>query len=250
MPRYKLIIEYDGGPFTGWQSQAGGTSVQDVLERAAAIINGQPSMVYGAGRTDAGVHALEQAAHVDLVKSWDPFKLRNALNGNLRPNPVSVIDVSVVPDDFHARFSATRRYYLYRILNRRSPPALDKGKVWWLPVDLDAEAMHEAAQHLIGKHDFTTFRAAQCQANSPVKTLDRLDVARYGELIEVRADARSFLHNQVRSMVGSLRQVGEGKWIPRDLKRALDQADRAACGPVAPPEGLYLLKVGYGSAEK
>ncbi len=250
MPRYKLIIEYDGGPFTGWQSQAGGTSVQDVLERAAAIINGQPSMVYGAGRTDAGVHALEQAAHVDLVKSWDPFKLRNALNGNLRPNPVSVIDVSVVPDDFHARFSATRRYYLYRILNRRSPPALDKGKVWWLPVDLDAEAMHEAAQHLIGKHDFTTFRAAQCQANSPVKTLDRLDVARYGELIEVRADARSFLHNQVRSMVGSLRQVGEGKWSPRDLKRALAAADRAACGPVAPPEGLYLLKVGYGSAEK
>jgi tRNA pseudouridine38-40 synthase len=250
MPRYRLNIEYDGGPFTGWQSQAGGTSVQDVLERAVAVINGQPAMVYGAGRTDAGVHALEQVAHVDLAKSWDPFKLRNALNGNLRPHPVSVLAALEVPDDFHARFSATKRYYLYRILNRRSPPALDKGKVWWLPVDLDADAMHEAAQQLVGKHDFTTFRAAQCQAASPVKTLDRLDVARYGELIEVRADARSFLHNQVRSMVGSLRQVGEGKWSPRDMKRALDAADRSACGPVAPPEGLYLLRIDYNSVEK
>ena len=211
MPRYKLTIEYDGGPFTGWQSQAGGTSVQDVLERVVAVINGEPAMVYGAGRTDAGVHALGQVAHVDLAKHWDPFKLRNALNGNVRPHPVSVLEVAEVPDDFHARFSAQRRYYLYRILNRRSPPALDKGKVWWLPVDLDVEAMHEAAQFLVGKHDFTTFRAAQCQAQSPLKTLDRLDVARYGELIEIRAEARSFLHNQVRSMVGSLRAVGDGK---------------------------------------
>jgi tRNA pseudouridine38-40 synthase len=245
MPRYRLTIEYDGEPFTGWQSQAGGTSIQDVLEKAVSIINGAPSMVYGAGRTDAGVHALGQVAHVDLVKSWDPFKLRNALNGNLRPHPVSVLEAEEVADDFHARFSANRRFYLYRILNRRSPPALDRGKVWWLPVDLDADAMHEAAQHLVGKHDFTTFRAAQCQAASPVKTLDRLDVARYGELIEIRADARSFLHNQVRSMAGSLRLVGEGKWRAQDLKRALDSADRSACGPVAPPEGLYLLKVGY-----
>jgi len=245
MPRYRLTIEYDGEPFTGWQSQAGGTSIQDVLEKAVSIINGAPSMVYGAGRTDAGVHALGQVAHVDLVKSWDPFKLRNALNGNLRPHPVSVLEAEEVADDFHARFSANRRFYLYRILNRRSPPALDRGKVWWLPVDLDADAMHEAAQHLVGKHDFTTFRAAQCQAASPVKTLDRLDVARYGELIEIRADARSFLHNQVRSMVGSLRLVGEGKWRAQDLKRALDSADRSTCGPVAPPEGLYLLKVGY-----
>jgi len=245
MPRYRLTIEYDGEPFTGWQSQAGGTSIQDVLEKAVSIINGAPSMVYGAGRTDAGVHALGQVAHVDLVKSWDPFKLRNALNGNLRPHPVSVLEAEEASDDFHARFSANRRFYLYRILNRRSPPALDRGKVWWLPVDLDADAMHEAAQHLVGKHDFTTFRAAQCQAASPVKTLDRLDVARYGELIEIRADARSFLHNQVRSMVGSLRLVGEGKWRAQDLKRALDSADRSACGPVAPPEGLYLLKVGY-----
>ena len=250
MPRYRLTIEYDGGPFTGWQSQAGGTSVQDLLERAVAIINGGPSMVYGAGRTDAGVHALGQVAHVDLAKPWDPFKLRNALNGNMRERPVSVLEVEDVPDAFHARFSATRRYYLYRILNRRAPPALDRGKVWWLPVDLDSDAMHEAAQHLVGKHDFTTFRAAQCQANSPVKTLDHFEVARYGELIEVRADARSFLHNQVRSMVGSLRLVGEGKWSPQDMKRALDAADRTACGPVAPPDGLYLLRVGYNSADK
>jgi tRNA pseudouridine38-40 synthase len=168
----------------------------------------------------------------------------------MRQHPVSVLEAEEVPEEFHARFSATRRYYLYRILNRRAPPALDRGKVWWLPVDLDSEAMHEAAQHLVGKHDFTTFRAAQCQASTPVKTLDRLDVARYGELIEIRADARSFLHNQVRSMVGSLRLVGEGKWTPWEMKRALEAADRAACGPVAPPEGLYLLRVGYSSAEK
>ena len=250
MPRYRLTIEYDGGPFTGWQSQAGGTSVQDVLERAVATINGTHSKVYGAGRTDAGVHALGQVAHVDLAKAWDPFKLRNALNGNMRSFPVSVLEAEEVPDDFHARFSATRRYYLYRILNRRSPPALDRGKVWWLPVDLDTDAMHEAAQYLVGRHDFTTFRAAQCQANSPVKTLDRIEVARYGELIEIRTDARSFLHNQVRSMAGSLRLVGEGKWRPLDLKRVLDAAERSACGPVAPPEGLYLLRVGYTTPEK
>ena len=245
MPRYRLLIEYDGEPFTGWQSQAGGTSVQDVLERAIANINGSPVRIFGAGRTDAGVHALGQVAHADFLKSWDPFKLRNALNGNLRPHAVSVLEAEAVADDFHARFSATRRFYLYRILNRRSPPALDRGKVWWLPVDLDADAMHQAAQLLVGRHDFTTFRAAQCQATSPIKNLDRLDVARYGELIEIRADARSFLHNQVRSMVGSLRQVGEGKWRIHDLKRALEAADRSACGPVAPPEGLYLLRVGY-----
>ena len=245
MPRYRLTIEYDGQSFTGWQSQAGGTSVQDVLERAIANINGSPVRIFGAGRTDAGVHALGQVAHADFLKSWDPFKLRNALNGNLRPHAVSVLEAEAVADDFHARFSATRRFYLYRILNRRSPPALDRGKVWWLPVDLDADAMHQAAQLLVGRHDFTTFRAAQCQATSPIKNLDRLDVARYGELIEIRADARSFLHNQVRSMVGSLRQVGEGKWRTHDLKRALEAADRSACGPVAPPEGLYLLRVGY-----
>ncbi|MFT3988791.1 tRNA pseudouridine(38-40) synthase TruA [Aestuariivirga sp.] len=245
MPRFRLTIEYDGAPFAGWQYQADASTVQGVLEAAVARINGQPSTVQGAGRTDAGVHALAQVAHVDLSKNWDPFTLRNAINANVRPHPVSVLEAVPCAEDFHARFSAMRRHYLYRILNRRSPPALDKGKVWWLPMDLDAGAMHEAAQHLIGKHDFTTFRAAQCQAQSPVKTLDRLDVARYGELIEIRADARSFLHNQVRSMVGTLKLVGEGKWRAREVKAALVAKDRARCGPVSPPEGLYLLKVDY-----
>lgn len=245
MARYRLTIEYDGEPFVGWQLQAAGLSVQGVLEQAVATINAVPAAVHGAGRTDAGVHALGQVAHVDLIKAWDVFKLRNALNANVRPHPISVLEVAEVPGDFHARFSAIRRHYLYRILNRRSPPALDRGKVWWLPVDLDAAAMHAAAQLLVGHHDFTTFRAAQCQAKSPLKTLDRLDVARCGELIEIRTDARSFLHNQVRSMVGSLKLVGEGKWRPRDLQTALAAADRARCGTVSPPDGLYLLKVDY-----
>lgn len=245
MPRYKLTIEYDGAPFSGWQFQADELSVQGVLEKAVATLNGSPETVHGAGRTDAGVHALGQVAHVDLAKEWDTFKLRNALNAQVRPHPVAVLQAEEVAQDFHARFSATRRHYLFRILNRRSPPALDKGKVWWLPMDLDSDAMHDAAQVLVGKHDFTTFRAAACQAQSPVKTLDRMDVARYGELIEIRCDARSFLHNQVRSMVGSLKLVGEGKWRARDLKAALDAHDRARCGPVSPPDGLYLLKVDY-----
>ncbi len=245
MPRYKLTIEYDGTPFSGWQMQACERSVQGVLEAAVAVINGERAVVHGAGRTDAGVHALGQVAHVDLARAWDFFELRNALNANVRPHPVSVLEVAEVYNDFHARFSATRRHYLYRILNRRSPPALDKRKVWWLPVELDADAMHEAAQLLLGKHDFTTFRAAACQAQSPVKTLDRLDVARYGELIEIRAEARSFLHSQVRSIVGTLKLVGEGKWRPADVKAALDAADRTRCGPVSPPDGLYLLRVEY-----
>lgn len=245
MPRYKLTIEYDGAPFAGWQLQPNAPTVQGVLEQAVVAIDGVPSVVHGAGRTDAGVHALGQVAHVDLVKEWDTFKLRNALNAHVRPFPVAVLHAERAADDFHARFAATRRHYLFRILNRRSPPALDKGKVWWLPMALDADAMHEAAQYLVGKHDFTTFRAAECQAQSPVKTLDRLDVARYGELIEVRADARSFLHHQVRSMVGSLKFVGEGKWHPREVKAALEARDRARCGPVSPPDGLYLLKVDY-----
>jgi tRNA pseudouridine38-40 synthase len=245
MPRYKLIVEYDGRPFVGWQYQTMGHSIQGVLEAAIAQINGVSATVNGAGRTDAGVHALGQVAHVDLSRSWDPFKLRNAINANVRPHPISVLEVAEVGEEFHSRFSARRRHYLYRILNRRSPPALDHGKVWWLPVNLDVEAMHTAAQLLVGKHDFSTFRAAQCQAKSPIKTLDGFDVSRFGELIELRCHARSFLHNQVRSMVGTLRHVGEGKWHPVDLKRALDARDRARCGPVAPPEGLYLLKVDY-----
>jgi len=245
MPRYKLTIEYDGAPFAGWQMQASERSVQGVLEAAVAVINGEPAVVLGAGRTDAGVHALGQVAHVDLARPWDRFELRNALNANIRPHPISVLDVAEAAANFHARFSATRRHYLYRILNRRSPPALDRGKVWWLPVELDAGAMHEAAQLLLGKHDFTTFRAAACQAQSPVKTLDRLDVARHGESIEIRADARSFLHSQVRSIVGTLKLVGEGKWQAADVKAALDAADRTHCGPVSPPDGLYLLRVEY-----
>ena len=250
MPRYRLTIEYDGQPFVGWQFQAQGHSVQGVLEKAVAQINGSPATVHGAGRTDAGVHALGQVAHVDLVRAWDPFVLRNALNANVRPHPVSVLDVQDVGEDFHARFSASGRHYLYRILNRRSPPALDRGKVWWLPVDLDTDAMHEAAQRLVGHKDFTTFRHTNCQAKSPMKTLDVLDVLDAGggggsQRIDVVAVSRSFLHSQVRSMVGSLKLVGDGKWTADDLTAALEARDRRACGPVAPPDGLYLEQVDY-----
>jgi tRNA pseudouridine38-40 synthase len=245
MPRYKLVIEYDGKPFAGWQLQADALTVQGVLEDAVAVINGEPSLVYGSGRTDSGVHALAQVAHVDLIKSWDPFVLRNALNGNVRRHEVSFLEAMEVADDFHARFSAKARHYLFRILNRRAPPALDRHKIWWVPNDLDAGAMDEAAQYLVGTHDFTTFRDSQCQAKSPVKTLDRLDVSRYGEDIEIKTSARSFLHHQVRSMVGTLKLVGEGKWRPLDVKRALDAKDRRACGPVSPPDGLYLARVEY-----
>ncbi|NMD09435.1 MAG: tRNA pseudouridine(38-40) synthase TruA [Phyllobacteriaceae bacterium] len=245
MPRYKLTIEYDGTEFFGWQMQAVHTTVQGVLEAAMRTLHGVEIIVHGAGRTDTGVHALGQIAHVDLPKDWDPFVLRNAINGNVRPHRVSVLDVEEVSEDFHARFSAVKRSYLFRILNRRAPPALDHNKVWHVPVELNADAMHEGAQHLLGKHDFTTFRAADCQAQSPVKTLDRFDVSRYGEEIEIHAEARSFLHHQVRSMVGSLKFVGEGKWPPLKMRKALEAKDRSACGVVAPPQGLYLVSVGY-----
>jgi tRNA pseudouridine38-40 synthase len=245
MPRYKLTLEYDGGPFAGWQMQSNGPSIQGALEAAVQAINGEPAMVQGAGRTDAGVHAFGQVAHVDLVKAWDSFVLCNALNAHVRPHPISVLAAEEVASDFHARFSATRRHYLYRILNRRAPPALEKDKVWWLPIALDAEAMHEAAQILVGKHDFTTFRSASCQSQSPIKTLDRLEVSRFGEEIEIKTEARSFLHRQVRSMAGSLKLVGAGKWRARDIKAALQAKDRAQCGPVAPSCGLYLMKIDY-----
>jgi tRNA pseudouridine38-40 synthase len=245
MPRYKLTIEYDGTGFVGWQMQAADVSVQGVLCKAVEHINGSPSPVQGAGRTDSGVHATGQVAHVDMVRAWDPFLLVNALNAMVRPHLVSVVAAEEVTADFHARFSATRRHYLYRILNRRAPPSLDVDQVWHVPVTLDADQMHEAAQGLVGHHDFTTFRAAQCQATSPLRTLDRLDVMRFGDFIEVHTNSRSFLHNQVRSMVGSLKMVGEGKWQPGDVRRALDRKDRTACGQVAPPEGLYLVKVDY-----
>ena len=245
MPRYKLTLEYNGAEFYGWQIQLHAKTIQGVLTDAIAKINGEPTMVQGAGRTDAGVHALGQVAHVDLLREWDPFVLRNAINAGVRPHKVCVLLAELAPDNFNARFSGTKRHYLYRILNRRSPPTLELGQVWFVPVELDAAAMHEAAQILVGHQDFTTFRSTQCQAQSPMRTLDRLDVSRFGEFIEIRTESRSFLHNQVRSMVGSLKLVGEGKWRAPDLKAALEAKDRTACGVVAPPEGLYLVKVDY-----
>jgi tRNA pseudouridine38-40 synthase len=245
MPRYKLLIEYDGTPFTGWQIQANGDSVQGVLTAAIEAFCGEHAHVQGAGRTDAGVHALGQVAHVDLAKELDPETVRDALNAHLRPHPVAVLSAATVAADFDARFSAKRRHYLYRIVNRRADLALDRARAWRIARPLDAKAMHSAAQHLVGKHDFTTFRAAECQAKSPVKTLDRLDVERLGDELRVAAVARSFLHHQVRSMVGSLALVGEGKCKPDDVARALAARDRSACGPVAPPDGLYLVRVDY-----
>src|SRR5919202_106574 len=232
MPRYRLTIEYDGTPFVGWQRQTNGRSVQQALEEAAERFSGERARIGGAGRTDAGVHALGQVAHVEFTRAWPAATVRDALNAQLRPEPVAVLAAEPAPDGFDARFSAIRRRYLYRILNRRAPPALERHRAWHVARPLDAEAMHKAAQALVGRHDFTTFRAAECQARSPVKTLDRLDVARGGDDIRVSASARSFLHHQVRSMVGSLKLVGEGRWQPKDLARALDARDRRACGPV------------------
>lgn len=245
MPRYKLTIEYDGAPFQGWQFQADGPSVQGVLETAVADFSGEAAPVQGAGRTDAGVHALGQVAHVDLTRDFDPGIVRDALNAHLRPWPVAVLTVEIVPEDFNARFSATRRHYLYRIVNRRPDLALARGRAWRVARPLDAAAMHGAAQRLLGKHDFTTFRSSECQAKSAQKTLDRLDVIRAGDEIRILTSARSFLHNQVRSIVGSLVNVGEGKWSAGDLHAALEARDRAACGQVAPAEGLYLVRVDY-----
>ena len=243
--RYRLTIEYDGGPFVGWQRQNDAASVQGALEAAIEKLSGERVTVTGAGRTDAGVHALGQVAHFDLVKEFDAGKVRDALNHYLRPDPVVVLDAQVADSEFHARFSAKSRHYLFRILNRRAPPALDDGRVWHISPKLDAEAMHAAAQFLVGQHDFTTFRAAECQSNSPVKTLDRLDVSARADEIHIEALARSFLHHQIRSFAGTLKLVGEGKWTPRDVQKALDARDRSACGPVSPPEGLYLVKVDY-----
>lgn len=245
MPRYRITIEYDGAPFVGWQAQASGASVQDALERALVGFTRETVRVKGAGRTDAGVHARGQVAHFDLERAWEPFRIREALNFHLQPAPVAVLDCEMAAPDFDARFNARSRHYLYRLLPRRAPPALDRDRVWWWPRKLDAEAMQAAAAHLVGRHDFTTFRAAQCQSQSPVKTLDRLDVAVVGEEIHVSASARSFLHNQVRSMVGSLKLVGEGKWRPETMAAALAACDRARCGPVAPAGGLYLMRVDY-----
>jgi tRNA pseudouridine38-40 synthase len=245
MPRYKLTIEYDGTPFVGWQMQDNGSSIQAALADAIAAFAGERALVGGAGRTDAGVHALGQVAHVDLGKAWDVETVRDAVNFHLRPQPIAVLLAERVDVRFDARFSAVKRHYLYRIVNRRADLTLEHNRAWRVPHALDADAMHQAAQRLVGRHDFTTFRAAECQARSPVKTLDRLDVARAGDDLRITASARSFLHHQVRSMVGSLVHVGAGKWSADDLAAALAARDRAACGQVAPPQGLYLLRVDY-----
>jgi tRNA pseudouridine38-40 synthase len=245
VPRYRLTIEYNGAPFAGWQIQAAGLTVQGVLSAAVEAFCGEKTLVQGAGRTDAGVHARGQVAHVDLAKDWDADTVRDALNAHLRPHPVTVLAAERVGDDFNARTSAVKRHYLYRIINRRADLTLDLGRAWRVPRPLDAAAMHAAARRLVGKRDFTTFRSSECQATSPVKTLDRLDVHRDGDEVTILAAARSFLHNQVRSMVGSLVAVGEGKWSTDDLAAALEARDRAACGQVAPPDGLYLMRVDY-----
>ena len=249
MPRYKLIIEYDGTPFSGWQVQPAETSVQGVLQEAIFRFTGERVVVKGAGRTDAGVHALGQVAHIDLTRDWDAGRVRDAINFHLKPATCAVLTCAQVAPTFDARFSAVARHYVYRILTRRARPVLDRDRVWWITHSLDLEAMQAASRELVGRHDFTTFRAAQCQAASPMRTLDRLDVAQEGGEIVIRTSARSFLHNQVRSMTGTLKLVGEGKWTPGDVGSALAARDRARCGPVAPASGLYLERVDYPNDE-
>ena len=249
MPRYKLTVEYDGTGLVGWQRQAKGVSVQEILEIAVERLCGKHVTVHGAGRTDAGVHALAQTAHLDLARHRPTDVIRSALNQHVKPYAVAVRAVEHVADTFDARRSARGRVYRYRILNRRSPPALDRGRVWHVGPALDVAAMQAASRVLIGKHDFTTFRDTQCQAKSPVKTLDALDIARAGDEIWIEARARSFLHHQVRNMVGTLKLVGAGKWESADIKRALDARDRRAGGPTAPPQGLYMIEVVYADAD-
>ena len=245
MTRFRLTVEYDGRPFMGWQRQAHGPSVQQAIEEAAKAITGEDATVHAAGRTDAGVHALAMEAHVDITKAITAFRLADALNAKLRPQPAAILAVEEVAEDWHARFSCVGRRYVYRIANRRAPLALEAGRAWRVPVVLHADVMNKAAQVLVGRHDFTTFRSAHCQSESPVKTLDRLTVRRLGETIEIEAAARSFLHHQVRSMVGCLELVGRGKWTKRDLREALEAKDRAALGFNAPPDGLYFAEALY-----
>ena len=245
MTRYKLTLEYDGAGFVGWQRQDNGPSVQAALEAAVLAFCGEAVTAHGAGRTDAGVHALGQAAHIDLAKPADADTVRDALNAHLKPAAVTVLATEVVDGDFHARFSARERAYRYRIVNRRTPLALDRGRAWFVPQPLDAAAMHDAANALTGHHDFTSFRASECQAKSPVKTLDALEVTRGGNELVIEARARSFLHHQVRNIVGTLKLVGEGKWRRADVSRAIEARDRRAAGPTAPAEGLYLVSVRY-----
>lgn len=245
MTRFALTVEYDGRPFMGWQRQAHGPSVQEAIENAVARLAHEVATLHCAGRTDAGVHGLAMRAHLDLARPITPFRLMEGLNALLRPDPVAIIDCVEVPDDWHARFSCTARHYEYRIVNRRAPLTLERGLAWRVPVPLDEGAMAEGAAVLVGRHDFTTFRSVHCQADSPVRTLDRLAVVREGAVIRVFASARSFLHHQVRSMVGCLALVGQGKWTPDDLRAALEARDRAALGLNAPPDGLYFLRADY-----
>jgi tRNA pseudouridine38-40 synthase len=243
--RFKLTLEYDGGPFQGWQRLGEGPSVQGAVEEAVEKLTGVRSEVVGSGRTDAGVHAMAQVAHVDIDKPFAPGRLADALNAHLRPQPIAVLKAEAAAPDFHARFDAVRRVYLYSILNRRAPAALARGFVWRIARRLDEAAMQAAAQRLVGRHDFTTFRDSQCQAKSPVKTLDRCDVMRAGDTVQIWCEARSFLHRQVRSMAGTLAEVGVGKMSAEDVADALAAADRARCGPVAPADGLFLARVDY-----
>ncbi|MBU3076608.1 tRNA pseudouridine(38-40) synthase TruA [Sphingomonas quercus] len=245
MTRFRLTLEYDGRPFMGWQRQNHGPSVQQALEEAAHAVTGEDIAVHAAGRTDAGVHATAMVAHLDLAKAFTPFRLMEALNARLRPAPVAVLACEAVADDWHARFSCTGRSYEYRVINRRAPLALDAGRAWRVPAVLDADAMREGAARLIGRHDFTTFRSAHCQADNPVRTLDRLDVEADGEQISFLVEARAFLHHQVRSMVGCLVLVGRGRWTPDDIGRALAARDRAELGLNAPPDGLYFTGARY-----
>ncbi|KQT44461.1 pseudouridine synthase [Aureimonas sp. Leaf454] len=249
MPRYKLTVEYDGTRYVGWQRQANGHAVQEAIETAFEGFTGAKVTIFGAGRTDAGVHATGQVAHVDLAKDYRTDTVRDALNAYLRDEAVTILSAEVVPDSFDARFSARKRHYLYRIFNRRPPPAILKGQVWWVWTSLDVEAMDRAAKRLLGTHDFNTFRSAHCQAKNPVRTLDRLDVLKGpGDEVHIHASAQSFLHNQIRSFAGSLKLVGEHRWSEDDLVAALRSRDRKRCGPVAPPDGLYLTQVDYGAA--
>lgn len=247
MPRYRLAVEYDGSPYVGFQAQSNGASIQGELERAILAFSGETIRIQGAGRTDTGVHATGQVVHLELAKDWRAEVVMNAINAHLVAAPIAVLSAEAVDDEFHARFSATGRRYLYRILSRAGPAALDQGRVWHFKTPLDTESMGEAATRLIGIHDFTTFRDAACQAKSPIKTLDAVEVSRFGEELRITFAARSFLHRQVRSMVGSLVEVGRGRWSPNDLAAALDAKDRARCGPVAPAQGLYLTEVIYDS---
>ncbi len=245
MVRYHLKIEYDGRPYVGWQRQEKGMSVQQSIEEAVIQFSGEPASLFVAGRTDKGVHALYQSAHLDLTKDWSIDRVRDALNAKLRPHPISILSAEIVDEEFHARFSAKERAYMYRITNRRSPLTVDRGLSWWVPVPLDLEPMRDATEVLLGKHDFSTFRATACQANSPVKTLDQLDVTWEGQEIRIYTRARSFLYHQVRNIVGSLKMVGSGKWTKDDLKKALGAKDRRAGGPTVPADGLYLTNVVY-----